>query len=61
MENAAEGNTNVINAILRECEKCDYIANYEWNLKLHTKAVHEKIKDQKCHNCDYATNHIEVK
>jgi len=44
-----------------KCPKCDFVskcrikAQAKQNLKLHIKAVHDKIKDIKCDRCDYKT------
>ena len=35
------------------CAHCNYKTSRGKDLKVHIKAVHDKIKDMKCEQCDY--------
>ena len=39
------------------CSQCDYKCANKYNLKMHLKAVHAKIRDQECDQCDFKTSH----
>ena len=39
------------------CNTCKFETKYSlWYLKRHVKAVHDKIKDNVCEKCNYATS-----
>ena len=38
-----------------KCEKCLYSSKLKANLKYHVKAIHDKLQDMQCPNCNYKT------
>ena len=41
---------------VKKCEKCDYTADNDADIKIHIQAKHKRNKTIKCWRCDYRTN-----
>ena len=39
-----------------QCDRCDFKFSTNGSLKIHIKAVHNKIKDFECSKCDYKSS-----
>ena len=49
-------NAGVVKEKLLQCPHCEYRPPGKWHLQAHVKAIHDKIKDQKCPLCDFAAS-----
>ena len=54
------GKPTSINKMIFKCKQCGYVPdslyNKRYNLEMHVKAVHDKIKDHECSQCDFKTS-----